>query len=143
MINFDTSRNVEWSGVFVTNSPSFNINFDDAENVHMHDFEIYTDLWGILDIFNLFGNKLDREFVNVQGYHVELPTFPLNTDAIDFKGNNGTFRNLKITNFDDLVVPKPAHGGNKFGNCTRNILVEDCEVYFSTGMAIGSVPPNP
>lgn len=135
-------RNIEWSGVYVTNSPSWNLNLVDVENVYMHDFEIYTDLWGILDIFKLFGNYLDKEFIGVKDFGIELPTFPLNTDAIDFVGRNGTFRRLKITNFDDVVVPKPAHRGNKYGDCTSNILVEDCEVYFSTGMAIGSVPPD-
>jgi polygalacturonase len=139
----DTSRNIEWSGIYVTNSPSFNIVPNDVENVYMHDFEIYTDIWGILDIFNLFGSKLDTEFVNVAGINIEFPIFPLNTDAVDFTGRNGTFRNIKITNFDDVIVPKPARKGNKYGDCTSDVLVENCEVYFSTGMAIGSVPPNP
>lgn len=142
LIEIRTSRNIEWSGIYVTNSPSFNIVPDDVENVYMHDFEIYTNLWGILDIFKLFGSQLDSELVNVGGINIELPIFPLNTDAIDFTGRNGTFRNIKITNFDDVVVPKPARKGNKYGDCTTDVLVEDCEVYFSTGMAIGSVPPH-
>jgi len=52
------------------------------------------------------------------------------------------FRNIKITNFDDAIVPKPSHGGKMFTDCTENILVEHCEVYFGVGMSIGSVPPN-
>ena len=142
MIEIDTSRNIEWSGIFVTNSPSFNIVPHDVENVYMHDFEIYTDLWGILDLFKLFGHRLSTEKVEVAGIGIELPIFPLNTDAIDFTGRNGTFRNLKITNFDDVVVPKPGNKDRKYAKCTTDILVENCEVYFSTGMAIGSLPPS-
>ena len=73
---------------------------------------------------------------------IPLPTFPLNTDGIDFHGRNGTFRRLKITNFDDTVVPKPGHRGDKFSNCTEDIWVEDCDVKYGVGMTIGSVPPR-
>lgn len=73
---------------------------------------------------------------------IPLPTFPLNTDGIDFFGKNATFRRLKITNFDDTVVPKPLHGGSWGTNCTQDILVEDCDVTYGVGMTIGSVPPN-
>lgn len=73
---------------------------------------------------------------------IPLPTFPLNTDGIDFFGKNATFRRLKITNFDDTVVPKPLHKGSWGTDCTQDILVEDCEVTYGVGMTIGSVPPN-
>lgn len=143
LIEIDRSRNIEWSGVYVTNSPSYYIFNKDVENVYMHDFEIYTDLWGILDLFKLFGDKLDTELVNVEGFEIKIPMFPLNTDAFDFEGRNGTFRNLKITNFDDVIVPKPSRKGNKYSECTSDVLVENVEVYFSTGMAIGTVAPHP
>ena len=76
------------------------------------------------------------------GLKIELPTFPLNTDGIDIWGRNGTFRNLKITNFDDSVVPKPCNQGGKYCKCTTDILVENCETVYTVGMTIGSVPPN-
>jgi len=69
-------------------------------------------------------------------------TNPLNTDGIDFNGRNGTFRRIKITNWDDSIVPKPSHKGSFGGDCTQDILVEDIEVTFGVGMSIGSVPPN-
>jgi hypothetical protein len=71
-----------------------------------------------------------------------LPTFPLNTDGIDFYGRNATFRRLKITNFDDTVVPKPSDKGSWGTDCTQDILVEDCEVTFGVGMTIGTVSPG-
>ena len=39
----------------------------------------------------------------------EAPIFPLNTDAIDTWARNVVFRRLKITNFDDAIVPKPTN----------------------------------
>lgn len=81
--------------------------------------------------------------MNVQGFEIELPTFPLNTDGIDFSGRNATYRRLKITNFDDAIVPKPSHAGKMFTNCTQDILVEDIEINFAVGASIGSVPPSP
>lgn len=77
----------------------------------------------------------------LDGFELELPLFPLNTDGIDASGRNYTFRNLKITNFDDAVVPKPTHQGKSYA-CTEDILVEHCEVTYGVGMSIGSVPPN-
>jgi len=68
--------------------------------------------------------------------------FPLNTDGIDFAGRNATYRRLKITNFDDAIVPKPSNARKMFSNCTQDILVEDIEVNFAVGMSIGSVPPS-
>ena len=52
-----------------------------------------------------------KQMVNVFGVEsgIMLPTFPLNTDGIDLTGKNMTFRRIKITNFDDTIVPKPAH----------------------------------
>ena len=76
------------------------------------------------------------------GWGLPIPTFPLNTDGIDYAGRNGTFRRLKITNFDDTVVPKPSHRGDMFTNCTEDIWVEDVDVKYGVGMSIGSVPPN-
>jgi len=73
---------------------------------------------------------------------IPLPTFPLNTDGIDTYGRNFTFRNLKITNFDDTVVPKPSQRGDWGSNCTQDILVENCEVVYGVGMTIGSVQPD-
>jgi len=90
----------------------------------------------------LFENAYDKEFVNIQGFGIELPMFPLNTDGIDYTGRNATYRRLKITNFDDAIVPKPSNARKMFSNCTQDILVEDIEVNFAVGMSIGSVPPS-
>ena len=143
LIEISQTVNIEFSGIFVTNSPSFHIVPTDVANVYMHDFEIYADMFGILDLWKLFGDRYGKVFENVHGMHFELPTFPLNTDGIDFAGRNGTFRNIKITNFDDAIVPKPSHAGYINSKCTEDILVENCEVIFGVGMSIGSVPPHP
>jgi len=48
LLVFTSTRNIEFSDIFVTNSPSFHINPDHCENVYMHDFELFTDSWGQL-----------------------------------------------------------------------------------------------
>lgn len=71
-----------------------------------------------------------------------MPTNALNTDGIDFSGRNATFRRIKITNWDDAIVPKPSKRDSPISNCTQDILAEDIDVTFGVGMSIGSVPPN-
>jgi len=87
-------------------------------------------------------NDRHKEYTNVAGFGIELPIFPLNTDGIDYAGRNATYRRLKITNFDDAIVPKPSNTRKMFTNCTQDILVEDIEINFAVGASIGSVPPS-
>jgi len=142
---------LEMEGIKWINSPRYHIVPHEVENSYFHDFEIYCDIVGQFKLFDLFGGTQkakslgDEISLNQLGLSIEIPipTFPLNTDGIDFSGRNATFRRLKITNFDDTVVPKPLHGGMWKGmDCTQDILVEDCEVVYGVGMTIGSVPPN-
>ena len=145
LITMSTCRNIELSGLFITNSPSFHIVPDHVENVYMHDFEIYVDSWGQLELSRLFSKQslMTPMFDEAIGFAgIELPTNALNTDGIDIAGRNATFRRIKITNWDDAIVPKPSHQGHPFTNCTQDILVEDIEVTYGVGMSIGSVPPN-
>ena len=46
LVYIGKTRNIEWSGVMLLNSPSFHIIPEGVENVYMHDFEIYVDSWG-------------------------------------------------------------------------------------------------
>ena len=57
LININSSNNIEISGVFITNSPSFHIVPSDCANVYMHDFEIYVDIKGQIDLSQLFKFK--------------------------------------------------------------------------------------
>lgn len=75
----------------------------------MHDFEIYVDIWGQLDLHRLFSYKYGIEKTQVNDMSIEMPIFPLNTDGIDVWSKNATFRRVKITNFDDSIVPKPCN----------------------------------
>jgi hypothetical protein len=50
-----------------------------------------------------------KSFEKYQDLSIKAPIFPLNTDAIDTWSRNVTFRRLKITNFDDAIVPKPSN----------------------------------
>ena len=140
-MEFNNVDTVDFSGIFVTNSAYYHIVPNVCQNFYMHDFEIYVDVMGQLELHNLFLHDYPKEFVSLGDMKLEIPIFPLNTDGIDIYGRNFTFRNVKITNFDDAIVPKPANKGKRI-HCTEDILVENCEVTFGVGMTIGSVPPN-
>lgn len=148
LVEFARCIDLEWSGVGLLNSPRYHI-VPEVINSYWHDFEIYVDIVGQFHITQLFwdATKSIANFEKIldlpEGFSgIPGPTFPLNTDGIDFYGRNATFRRLKITNFDDTVVPKPNNKGSWGSPCTQDILVEDCEVTYGVGMTIGSVPPN-
>ena len=109
IIKYRLSRNLEVRDLLIKNSPYYHIVPHDCENLYMHDFEIYVDIWGQLDIHRLFSYKYGIEKTDVNGMTVEMPIFPLNTDGIDVWAKNATFRRVKITNFDDSIVPKPCN----------------------------------
>lgn len=147
---------LEFSGLFVKNSPSFHIQPVDSQNMYFHDMEIFVDVMGQLELNLLFNqdtplnasNPIDLAHAvqatinkNHNG-HIELPIFPLNTDGIDIDGRNVTLRRIKITNFDDAIVAKPGKS-NRLIPCTQDILIEDVDVVFGVGMSIGSVSPDP
>lgn len=110
----------------------------------MHDFEIYVDVWGQMELHRLFGNTYHAEKTELgEGLSFEMPIFPLNTDGIDVWSKNATFRRINITNFDDSIVPKPTNQDYKYVKCSTDILVENCTTWYTVGMTIGSVPPTP
>jgi len=150
MLRFDLCRHIDMSGVFVTNAPHYHIILKDSEEIYMHDFEIYVDVFGQLSLQKFYGSTLAKSFAKYEGVKleglpnlsIEAPIFPLNTDAIDTWSRNVTFRRLKITNFDDAIVPKPCNQGYTICKCTENILAEDIQSTFTVGMSLGSVGPS-
>lgn len=68
--------------------------------------------------------------------------FPLNTDGIDPQGRNFHIYNITCQNYDDVVVPKPAHGNSLYANCTENMLIENITIRLGVGLSVGSVPPR-
>jgi polygalacturonase len=46
IIKYYLSRNLEVRDVLILNSPYYHIVPYDCENIYMHDFEIYVDIWG-------------------------------------------------------------------------------------------------
>lgn len=134
----------EMSGIYVTNSPRFYIRCNDCDTVYIHDIEIYTDIFGILMIDDLFNpDSWQQHAIDLLPgqFSMRLPTFPLNTDGIDLYGRNVLIERVKITNFDDGVVVKPSCMDNKF-DCSENIVVRDSEFWYTVGFSIGSVYPD-
>ena len=106
-----------------------------------HDFEIYVDSWGQLELDKLFmGDSADELLGGIGGK--TLPTYALNTDGIDPAGKNMLIERLTITNYDDAVAIKPKDSGGKYAQCSENIIVRDCVVNFGVGMTVGSVVPH-
>jgi len=85
IMSFYASNNTEVSGVMFKNSPYYHIVPLDCINMYFHDFEIFVDIWGQLELHRLFGHTYHTEKTDIlgTGLSIELPTFPLNTDGID------------------------------------------------------------
>jgi len=135
LVAFENVSGLEWTGLNVINSPSFFIRPYDCKDVYMHDFEIRADYYGTFEM------ALLGKFKWLSFLKFPFVTFPLNTDGIDVSGINYTLRRIKITNYDDAIVPKPSNSAHKYP-CTQNVLAEDIEVTLGVGMSIGSVPPS-
>ena len=107
MVYFHLSRFVEVNDLLIRNAPYYHVVFDDCEFVSMQDAEIFVDIWGQLSLHQFFGTEY--EMVNYGQYTLEVPIFPLNTDGIDIWAKNVNIKRVKVTNFDDAIVPKPSN----------------------------------
>ena len=66
----------------------------------------------------------------------------MNTDGIDPSGKNILIERVNITNYDDAVAIKPITSKGRYAQCSENIIVRDCNVWFGVGMTIGTVVPH-
>jgi hypothetical protein len=151
MVEISRTVNLEWSGVNLKNSMYYHLVPRNVVNSYYHDFNIEVDIVGQFELTKLFWDMNGKSSLSslndlseLMGHDlsIPLPTFPLNTDGIDFYGRNATFRRLNITSFDDTVVPKPSGKGSWGSDCTQDILVEDINVKYGVGMTIGSIAPS-
>lgn len=124
MFYFELSTEIYISDVYLLNSPKFSINFKDCAHIIIHDITIYID--------SAVTHGKDHDSV----------TYPLNTDGIDIAAYNVTIYNTAITNYDDAIVPKPCRSNWVYCQCSGNILAYNNSITYSTGLTIGSVPPN-
>ena len=116
-------RNLEFSGIKWLNSPKQNLNVKDVDTVHMHDFEIYVDHKGVLELGKLFFDSDSNGFNGMT-----LPMFPLNTDGIDIAGKNILIERLNVTNFDDVIAVKASTSSGDYATCTENVIVRDMNI---------------
>ena len=117
--------NCEFTGIKLKNSPNSHLHFTDSDNIYLHDFDIEVDPWRVSNNFFKF-----------------LPWFPFNTDGIDLAASNVLVERVNIKTFDDAVVVKRSTKSNQIAKCSENIIVRDCNLELSTGMAIGSIRPS-
>ena len=135
------ARNLEFTGIRWLNSPKQHLNIKDVDTMHLHDFEIHVDYMGILELGELLlgsGGATGRGGLN----GMTLPMFPLNTDGIDPAGKNILIERLNVTNFDDAVAVKSLNRHGDYATCTENVIVRDMNIWFSTGLSVGSVTPH-
>lgn len=125
MIYFKYSRDIIVRDLYLYSSPKYSINFVDCADIVVHDVTIFINA------------TVERGFDK----H-DSAVYPLNTDGIDLAAYNATIYNNHITNFDDGIVVKPCRSTWKYCQCAGAILAYNNTITYSTGLTIGSVPPN-
>lgn len=125
MISFHWTRDISVSNLYLYSSPKYSINFVDCADVVVHDVTIFVN--------SSLVRGLDKH---------ESVTYALNTDGIDIAAYNATIYNNVITNYDDGIVAKPCRSTGVYCTCSGQILAYNNTINYSTGLTIGSVPPN-
>ena len=125
IMKYVTCRDIAISNILFLTSPRYSIQMDDCADAVIHDVTIYIDPH--------IKRGLDRH---------DSVTYALNTDGIDLAAFNVTVYNCNITNYDDAIVPKPCRSTGKYCQCAGDILAYNNTIRYSTGLAIGSVPPH-
>jgi polygalacturonase len=123
MIRFNTVKDITITGLTFLNSPSWFLNLEDCRDILISYITIYTDP----AVTRLTGDSV---------------TYALNTDGIDLAAHNATVHHCNITNYDDAIVAKPCKSTGVYCTCSGSILAHDNTIAYSTGLTIGSVPPN-
>lgn len=112
LISVEKVKNLSIHDLILKNSAYYHINLHQAVDVKLYNLDIKVNTTAQLDIFKRF-------------YLIgTVPMFPLNTDGIDANGKNFHIYNITCQNYDDVVVPKPAHrSGDAYTNCTQDMLI--------------------
>lgn len=139
LIKFKHGTKIEFTGIRWLNSPYYHLDIQDFDGGWFHDFEIYVESKGQLELKLLLGD--DKGMLSdLNG--LELPTYALNTDGLDPRGKNAIIERLNITNYDDAVAVKPMDKKGRYAQCSENMVIRNCNVWWGVGMTIGSVPPH-
>jgi polygalacturonase len=125
MISFQETRDIVIQDLYFYSSPKFTINCVDCADIIIHDITIY----------------VNSSLVRGPDHHSSI-TYALNTDGIDLAAYNSTIYNNVITNYDDAIVAKPCRSLYKYCKCSGNMLAYNNTITYSTGLAVGSVPPK-
>lgn len=112
LIAVDKATKLTFHDLTLKNSPCYHMRIDQSIDVTIFNIDIRVNTTAQLGIFKRF-------------YLIgTIPLFPLNTDGIDPNGRNFHIYNITCQNYDDVVVPKPAHRyTDGYANCTENMLI--------------------
>lgn len=125
MLSFKYTRDIVVSNLYLYSSPKYSINFVDCADIVVHDVTIF----------------INSTVSRGRDHHASA-VYALNTDGIDIAAYNVTVYNNHITNYDDGIVAKPCRSTWKYCQCAGAILAYNNTITYSTGLTIGSVPPN-
>lgn len=125
MITFKYTRDIIVRDLYLYSSPKYSINFVDCADIVVHDVTIY----------------INSTVTRGRDHHASA-VYALNTDGIDIAAYNVTLYNNNITNYDDGIVAKPCRSNWKYCQCSGAIYAYNNTITYSTGLTIGSVPPN-
>jgi len=104
-------KNLTIHDLVLKNSPQFHIKLSQTIDTKIYNLDIKVNTTAQFDIIK-------------RNYLIgAIPMFPLNTDGIDPSGRNFHIYNITCQNYDDVVVPKPAHKNSPYANCTENMLI--------------------
>lgn len=147
LIQFEDSKDIVINNIYFKDSPKFTLTFKNCANLKIYNNEIYINSTITRILLDEFQELNKDNFFSATSSNIfsELPsvTYPLNTDGIDLAVTNAEIYNNKITNYDDGIVVKPCRGNWSNCQCSSNINVHNNEITYSTGLSVGSVPPNP
>jgi polygalacturonase len=124
LLDFSMSTYIDISMVSFFNSPAWSIRFEDCAHIVIRSVTIF----------------IDSEVTRLRNR--TSVTYALNTDGIDIAADNVTVYDSNITNYDDAIVAKPCRSTWLYCQCSGRILAYNNTIMYSTGLAIGSVPPN-
>lgn len=123
-MEFVSSVDILVRGLLLLDSPRFTLYLKDCRDAVIHDTTIYVNS-------------------SVERIHGDTSViYPLNTDGIDIAAENVTVYNVNITNYDDAIVVKPCRRTFLHCRCAGDVTAYNNTIRYSTGLAIGSVPPH-
>jgi len=123
--------NVNISNIKLVDSPNWTLFLDEVETANIEGIEIDTDITAQYDII-VKNTSITNKIIIWLLKTLKIPLFPLNTDGIDIVGCHVNINNVKIRNYDDVIVPKPLQSGGDFCKVDHITYYDDIRQQYIT-----------